>query len=289
MVHEQWRHAPWRHRTLGADKEYVHVRLRGSRARVCRKGKMFRRVDLAAGVDHTDRDVGLVGGEARQIGLRADDGEGALVDRRASLMYSYAAINFSRDTLRRGSGCPADAYGARPVRGLSLVGNELQNPPIAAAPCSFATWASGMAPRAPRTSAALSGRPSRVSPLPPGIAQRSRNLRHAIRRRGLQASPRRSRRPSRAPGCDRTRRRGSRAGRDFARGSAASMMKPAEVAASRTSAAEASDGERSSSLRPGASRISVAPSVEAVSTRSTAFRRGCGQRGGRSRWRNDRP
>ena len=40
-------------------------------------------LDLAAGMDHADGDIGLGFGEARQVGLGANDGEGALVDRRA--------------------------------------------------------------------------------------------------------------------------------------------------------------------------------------------------------------
>ena len=40
-------------------------------------------VDHPAGVDHADRDPGDVGGQAGQIGLRADGGEGAAVDLRA--------------------------------------------------------------------------------------------------------------------------------------------------------------------------------------------------------------
>ena len=42
-----------------------------------------RRLDQAAGMDHAHRDIGFVGGEARKVGLGADDGEGALVDRGA--------------------------------------------------------------------------------------------------------------------------------------------------------------------------------------------------------------
>ena len=42
-----------------------------------------RRVDEAAGMDHPHRDLRLLGREAREIGLGADDGEGALVDRGA--------------------------------------------------------------------------------------------------------------------------------------------------------------------------------------------------------------
>ena len=38
------------------------------------------RLDQTAGVDHAHRDFGFVGGEAREIGLGADDGERALVD-----------------------------------------------------------------------------------------------------------------------------------------------------------------------------------------------------------------
>ena len=38
---------------------------------------------MAAGMDHAHRDLGLLGGEARQVGLGADDGERALVDRGA--------------------------------------------------------------------------------------------------------------------------------------------------------------------------------------------------------------
>ena len=38
------------------------------------------RRDLAAGMDHAHGDLGFVGGEARQVGFGADDGEGALID-----------------------------------------------------------------------------------------------------------------------------------------------------------------------------------------------------------------
>ncbi len=44
---------------------------------------VLRHIDLAAGMDHAHRDIGFFGREARQIGLGADDGERALVDRRA--------------------------------------------------------------------------------------------------------------------------------------------------------------------------------------------------------------
>ena len=42
-----------------------------------------RRLDDAAGVDHAHDDIGFLRGEARQIRLGADDGEGLFVDRRA--------------------------------------------------------------------------------------------------------------------------------------------------------------------------------------------------------------
>ena len=42
---------------------------------------MLRGLDLTAGMDHADGDIGLGVGEARQVGLGANDGEGALVDR----------------------------------------------------------------------------------------------------------------------------------------------------------------------------------------------------------------
>ena len=44
---------------------------------------VLRRLDRAAGMDHAHRDLGLFGGKARQVGLGADDGERALIDRRA--------------------------------------------------------------------------------------------------------------------------------------------------------------------------------------------------------------
>ena len=44
---------------------------------------MLRHFDQAAGVDHAHRDLGFLGREARQIGFGANDGERALVDRRA--------------------------------------------------------------------------------------------------------------------------------------------------------------------------------------------------------------
>ena len=61
---------------------------RGARSgdEVWREDEMPRRLDLAAGMDHADRDIGLVSRKARQVGFRADDGEGALVDRVAVLM-----------------------------------------------------------------------------------------------------------------------------------------------------------------------------------------------------------
>ncbi len=37
-------------------------------------------IDQAAGMDHAHGDLGLLGREAREIGLGADDGEGALID-----------------------------------------------------------------------------------------------------------------------------------------------------------------------------------------------------------------
>src|SRR5690606_11755236 len=48
-----------------------------------RKFKMPRRLDLAASMDHADRNVCFAGREARQVGLLANGGEGALVDRGA--------------------------------------------------------------------------------------------------------------------------------------------------------------------------------------------------------------
>src|SRR5690606_22033333 len=39
------------------------------------------RLDQPAGMDHADGDIGLGLGEAREIGLSANDGEGALIDR----------------------------------------------------------------------------------------------------------------------------------------------------------------------------------------------------------------
>ena len=56
---------------------------RGARGvdEIGREHEMLRGLDQAAGMDHADRDIGLGLGKARQIGLGADDGEGALVDR----------------------------------------------------------------------------------------------------------------------------------------------------------------------------------------------------------------
>ena len=39
------------------------------------EAEMLRRLDLPAGMDHADSDIGLVGGKAGEIGFRADDGE----------------------------------------------------------------------------------------------------------------------------------------------------------------------------------------------------------------------
>src|SRR5690606_8049382 len=48
-----------------------------------REGKTARSLYLPAGMYHADCDFGLGFGEARQVRLRADDGEGALVNRSA--------------------------------------------------------------------------------------------------------------------------------------------------------------------------------------------------------------
>ena len=53
------------------------------RDEVAAEHDVLRRLDQAAGMDHAHRDVGFFGREARQIGFGADDGERALVDRRA--------------------------------------------------------------------------------------------------------------------------------------------------------------------------------------------------------------
>ena len=57
----------------------------GRRDEIWREHEMPGGLDLAARMDHADGDFGLVGSKTGQVGLGADDREGALVDRRAVL------------------------------------------------------------------------------------------------------------------------------------------------------------------------------------------------------------
>ncbi len=65
---------------------------------ICAEHDVLRRLDGAAGMDHAHRDVGFFGGKARQVGFGADDGERALVDRRAVAQIGRGL----RQALRRG-------------------------------------------------------------------------------------------------------------------------------------------------------------------------------------------
>ena len=64
----------------------------------------------SAGVDHAHRDIGLFGRKAREIGLGADDGERALIDRAA---VAQIGRTFRHDRLA--FGCPGIQLGDLPV------------------------------------------------------------------------------------------------------------------------------------------------------------------------------
>src|SRR5262245_49916134 len=73
------------HLGVAQDRRAGGERRTGSFDKPFRKNKVLGCLDLTAGMDHADRDLGLLFREARQVGLGADDGEGALIDRVAVL------------------------------------------------------------------------------------------------------------------------------------------------------------------------------------------------------------
>ena len=115
------------------------------RDEILRENKVLRRLDQAAGMDHAHRDIGLFLRKPRQVGLRANDREGAFVDRIAvvdvvvSRHFHALSESFrqrgkpnSFNGLRRRFACaplrsrPAAATPARPRFALSLrIGERL--------------------------------------------------------------------------------------------------------------------------------------------------------------------
>ena len=71
------------HLGVAKDRRAGGQRAARRRDEIAAEHDVRRRLDLAAGMDHAHRDVGFLGRKARQIGLGADDGERALIDRRA--------------------------------------------------------------------------------------------------------------------------------------------------------------------------------------------------------------
>ena len=79
------RHAVRDHLGVAEDRRAGVERGAGGIDETRREDEMPGSLDLAAGMDHADGDLGLARGKPRQVGLGADDREGALVDRRAVL------------------------------------------------------------------------------------------------------------------------------------------------------------------------------------------------------------
>ena len=168
-----------------------------------REDEMPGGLDQAAGVDHAHGDIGLVRREARQVGLGADDGEGALVDRRAIPDVVGAEHRHACLKVCATSGPSLRKQAAASSPGSFSARSSVATRPIAAAASFFATSAIGCSPWASRT------RPAR----PPGRAE---SPRHGLIWRNACRSRRRgdrSRGPASAPRRQsRMRWRGQRSG-----------------------------------------------------------------------------
>ena len=95
------------HFGIAQDRRAGGERAARRRDEVAAEDDVLRHIDLAAGMDHAHRDLGFLGREARQVGLGADDGERALVDRRAvaqiggALRHGRLAFSFAREPRNR--------------------------------------------------------------------------------------------------------------------------------------------------------------------------------------------
>ena len=80
------------HLGIAEDRRAGIERGAGGSDEAWRKDEMPGGLDLAAGMDHADGDIGFVGRKAGKVGFGADDREGALVDRRAVLDVVAARV-----------------------------------------------------------------------------------------------------------------------------------------------------------------------------------------------------
>ena len=138
------RDAVGHHLGIAEDRRAGLQRGAGSRDEIRREHEMLRRLDQAAGMDHAHGDIGLVLGEAGKIGFRADDREGALVDRIAvpdivARRASRCLPEFLREPRRPE---PRSVVAASSPGFFSLPSSEATRPIAAAAP-AFATSAIG--------------------------------------------------------------------------------------------------------------------------------------------------